>query len=192
MSRVFCLVAALFFIISCSRLASLPSTVQRDRCPPLCSSFAILPVETACIEMFSEPILNYKHFRILIRYYIKIGTERSVSVGAHFDGCRWNVLEISDVKRWAVIIHSRLIIIWSVFRFFVYIPLSDFPCSIIFLAFRSCRNSFFPIHRSCSPSLMRHIWKTLSENTKRASVLCMLRISPFFHSLVIYFSAEWY
>ena len=37
--------------------------------------------------------------------------ERSVLVEEHFDGCLWNVLEISDVKQWAVIVYTQLIII---------------------------------------------------------------------------------
>lgn len=49
-----------------------------------------------------------------------------------------NVLEISEryTKHWQRLhTHtvSKFIIIWSVFWFFVYIPLSDFLCSIIFL-----------------------------------------------------------
>lgn len=49
-----------------------------------------------------------------------------------------NVLEISEryTKHWQRLhthTASKFIIIWSVFWFFVYIPLSDFLCSIIFL-----------------------------------------------------------
>lgn len=106
----------------------------------------------------SVRILNYKHFRILIPNYRKIGTmpfrfdESHISMGA------WeNVLEISDGDwmwqkererervRKPLSLYTQLIIIWSVFWFYVYRFAIWFP--FMFNHFSSCFLSrcFFPI-----------------------------------------------
>lgn len=105
----------------------------------------------------SVRILNYKRFRILIPNYGKIGTmpfrfdESHISMGA------WeNVLEISDGDwmwqkererervRKPLSLYTQLIIIWSVFWFYVYRFAIWFP--FMFNHFSSCFLSrcFFP------------------------------------------------